>query len=105
VPLAHLRSRFGVLKMLNQLVAAVIVPVANLWSMNSWSLGSRLRNSKHLLFLEAKMAILTQSLQVRLACSRFYSSERVCFPPDRVSSAAAHLFEGKGPTERDPQPT
>jgi hypothetical protein len=52
IPLAQLRSRFAILKMVNQLIAAIVVPVAPLWTMEERSLGTLLRNCKKLLFLE-----------------------------------------------------
>lgn len=97
VPLAHLRSRFGVLKMLNQMVAAIIIPVVNLWSMKDWSLGSLLRNCKNILFLEAKMAILTQSLQVPILRLRLLESDPL------ILRFAAHVLEREGPAKRDSQ--
>ncbi|SPQ94601.1 unnamed protein product (mitochondrion) [Plasmodiophora brassicae] len=70
IPMPHIRSRFGVLKMINQLVAAIIIPVAPLWNMQERSLGTLMRRCKRLIFHEAKLAILTQSVQ------RMYSKEK-----------------------------
>jgi E3 ubiquitin-protein ligase HERC2 len=62
-----MRSRFAVLKMINQLIAGIVLPAADLSEAHSWSLGNLVCKLKRILFFEAKLAILNQQIQQTLS--------------------------------------